>query len=261
MAIEFETKMEKTLSREDVCYVVLKNKTFCLYENVPLYEMDICGRQILEWTKSVCFGGKVIEVEYSIQDNVFDLIRKNVKGDYSVAVVMYADTPLLSKFVMQDIWNIFIKSNERICRLPRGFIMELDALKKGVNMLEIKKIGEMFSREFLPINNLFTYLETQKLMQERILTYHMENGVIFRDSTGVHIDADVEIGAGTIIFPNNFIYDKSEIGEKCVLLPNNTIIASKIGKKCELKGAYIEKSEIENGKIILPYTSIIENNK
>lgn len=260
MALEFETLKEKNISKDDMCYIILKNKAFCLYDDVPLYEMDICGRKILEWTKSACIGNKIFEVEYSIQDNVFDLIRKNVKGGYAVACVLYADTPLLSKVVMQDIWNMFVKSNERICRLPRGFIMEIDALKKGVNMLEIKKIGEMFSREFLPINNLFAYLETQKVMQDRILTYHMENGVIFRDSTGVHIDADVEIGSGTVIFPNNFIYDKSEIGEKCVLLPNNTIIASKIGKKCELKGAYIEKSEIGNGKIIPPFESIIENN-
>ena len=114
MALELETKSEKSISRSDLCFLILKNRSFCLFEDVPLFEMDICGKKILDWTKNSCIGGKVFEVEYSIQDNVFDLIRKNVKGEYSVVCVLYADTPLLSQIVMQDIWNLFVKSNERI---------------------------------------------------------------------------------------------------------------------------------------------------
>lgn len=260
MALDFEVQREKTLSKEDLCYLILKNKSFSLFKDVPIYQMDICGRAIKDWVKDACSGNEIIEKEYSIDDNIFDIIRNEVRTK-SIVCVLYADSPLISKIVLQDIWNMFLSTGESICRLPRGFILEVDALKNGINMLEIKKIGEMFAKEFTPITNLFAYKEVQTIMRERIVAYHMERGVIFRDSTSVHIDAEVEIGSGTIIFPNNYLYSNTRIGKNCVLLPNNTVINSQVGDKCELKGAFIEDSQIENGKLVLPFTCIIENRK
>ncbi len=256
MDTTFQTLTQKTISSKDICYILLKNNVLSLYNSVPAYEMDICGKKIIDWTRSALDGNEVIEVDYTLQDNVFDLVLKHAKNK-SVVCVLYADTPLLTKVVLQDLWNIYTSNGGGVCKLPRGYMIELQSLKKGMSIMDIQKIGEGFAKEFFAVTNLYAYNEVQNIMRDRIVAYHMENGVIFRDSKTVYIDADVEIGEGTIIFPNNYIYDQSEIGKGCVILPNNTIIRSKIGNYCKLNGAYIEQSKIESNAEINAYTRLI----
>lgn len=256
MALKMQTQNVETITKKDVCYIILKNSAFCLYGEVPTYEMDVCGKKIIDWTKNACFGSKIIEVEYSIKDNIFDIVKKHAK-DNAVICVLYADSPLLTQLVLSDVWNMFASSGESICRLPRGFIMQKEALTKPISVLEIKKIAEGFAKEFFAVNNLYAYQEVQNIMRQRIIAYFMERGVVFRDSSSVYIDADCDIAAGVIIFPNNHIYDATKIENGCVLFPNNTIINSTIRSGCDLKGAYIENSDVPNNTIIEAFSKMV----
>ncbi len=49
------------------------------------------------------------------------------------------------------------------------------------------------------------------------------------DPKNTYIEPDVEVGEGTIIYPNNYIKNGTKIGKNCVLLPNNFIEKSVIG--------------------------------
>jgi bifunctional N-acetylglucosamine-1-phosphate-uridyltransferase/glucosamine-1-phosphate-acetyltransferase GlmU-like protein len=259
MSFELETLKEKILSKDNLTYLILKNDEQCVVKDIPSHKMDICGKQILDWTLNACEkSSKIIQATYSMQDNIFDIVRKNIKTA-GVVCVLYADSPLLSTLVLQEIWNQFISSGEKICRLPRGFILETEVLNSGINSLGIKRIGEMYVKEFLSINNLFAYSEAQKIMQQKIIAYHLNNGVIFKDTSSVFVDADAEIGEASIVFPNNSLFGSTKIGKNCILLPNNVIINSSVGDMCELKGAYVEDSKIADGKMILPFTTIIKD--
>ena len=257
MPLELQTERKTTLTKQDLCFIILKNSNFCLYGDVPTYKMDICGKQIIDWTLEACKGNEIIQLEYTMQDNVFDIVKSKAK-DKKVVCVLYADTPLISQIVLHNVWNLFVSSGERICRLPRGFILEVEALKENINILQIKRIAESLSTEFFAVNNLFAYKEVQKIMRERIINYHMENGVVFRDSNSVYIDADCEIAPGVVIFPNNHIYDGSTIASGCVLYPNNTIIASNVEERCVLKGAYIQNSKVTADSVVDAYEKIID---
>ena len=258
MSLKMQAQKVETITKKDVCYIILKNSAFCLYGEVPTYEMDVCGKKIIDWTKNACVGSEIIEVDYNVKDNIFDIVKKHAK-DKAVICVLYADSPLLTQFVLNDVWNMFASSGESICRLPRGFIMQKQALTKPVSILEVKKIAEGFTKEFFAVNNLYAYQEVQSIMRQRIVAYFMEKGVVFRDSASVYIDADCDIESGVIIFPNNHIYADSQIKQGCVLYPNNTIINSTINSNCELKGGYIENSDIQSGTTIPAFSKIINN--
>lgn len=257
MSLKMQTEQSITINKKDVCYIILKNSAFCLYDDVPTFQMDVCGKKIIDWVKNACSGSEVIIVEYSIKDNIFDIVKKTAK-DKEVVCVLYADSPLLTQYTLNDVWNLYASSGENICRLPRGFILKPKALDKPINLLEVKKIADSFNKEFFAVNTLYAYQEVQKIMRQRIVAYFMENGVVFRDCDTVYIDADCEIESGVIIFPNNQIYDASIIKTGAVLYPNNTIINSTIENGCILKGAYIQNSVINKNKTIDAFEKIID---
>ena len=85
-----------------------------------------------------------------------------------------------------------------------------------------------------------------KILQHRINTEHMNNGVTIEDINSTYIYDDVKIGMDTVIHPNTTIKSDVQIGEDCEIGPNSYIregcrLASKvkIGSFVEIKKAII----------------------
>lgn len=61
-------------------------------------------------------------------------------------------------------------------------------------------------------------------------------GVVFASDCGnYYIETDVEVGAGTILYPNVFLFAGTLIGKWCTVYPDVHIIASRIGDEVEIK--------------------------
>ena len=255
MLVDFEIKTQKFITKEDVCYVILKNNQFCLVNNVKAYQMKIGGKMAIDYVKKACNSKEIIEINYSVTDNVFELVKSHCKNK-NVVCVLYADSPLINSSVLQEIWNLFLSSGKGICKLPRGYIMQINTLKEKTNVLDVTKIGEHLARYFIPINNLINFQDVEAKIREQINFYHIENGVVIKDVKNTYIDADVEIGENTIIYPNNYIYGETKIGSNCTIMPNNVIINSEIENDVLLKGAYIENCKIVKGQKVEPFTHI-----
>lgn len=261
MTVEVENEVSKCEYLENVTYLLLKNSNIVFYKDVPAYNMDICGKKIINCVKEACRSNDIILVEYGIEDNIFDIVRSNVKKKKGLLVVLYADSPLLTPFVIKECLSLFLTLNVKICRLPRGYIIDLESFNSGGAVAMPQKIGEIYTNEFIPVNNLYAYKNVQEEMSKRIIAHHIENGVIFRDGNTVQIDFDVKIGKGTVIFPNNYIYSASEIGEDCVLLPNNVVISSTIGANCTLCGAYLKNAQISKKTTIQAFERVEEESR
>jgi bifunctional UDP-N-acetylglucosamine pyrophosphorylase/glucosamine-1-phosphate N-acetyltransferase len=67
--------------------------------------------------------------------------------------------------------------------------------------------------ECLGINTRRELADASRVMRERIVERHLEEGVTFIDPTSVYIDADVRIGRDSIIEPSVVISGPSVIGE------------------------------------------------
>lgn len=118
-------------------------------------------------------------------------------------------------------------------------IMNDKGLKTGAVIVED-------NTEILGINDRIQLEMLTKVLQIRINTEHMKNGVTIEDVNNTYIYDDVEIGMDTIIHPNTIIKSGVSIGEDCEIGPNAYIregckLANKvkIGSFVEIKKAII----------------------
>lgn len=118
-------------------------------------------------------------------------------------------------------------------------IMNKKGLKTGAVVVED-------NTEILGINDRIQLEMLTKVLQMRINTEHMKNGVTIEDVNTTYIYDDVKIGMDTVIHPNTTIKSDVEIGEDCEIGPNSYIregckLANnvKIGNFVEIKKAII----------------------
>lgn len=75
------------------------------------------------------------------------------------------------------------------------------------------------NEEIFGINSKAHLAEATKILNQKIIEKHLENGVTIVDPNSTWISADTEIGADTVIFPSVYITGKNKIGEKCFIGP------------------------------------------
>jgi bifunctional UDP-N-acetylglucosamine pyrophosphorylase/glucosamine-1-phosphate N-acetyltransferase len=110
-----------------------------------------------------------------------------------------------------------------------------DVFKGGLNVkAQCFQDGDVF----LGVNTLKQLESAEKALRCRKRNELRENGVRFIDSSHCYVDSDVEIGEGTVIYPNTFITGKTVIGKNVVI---------------EL-GAQISNSIIEDEAKVLAYS-------
>jgi len=87
--------------------------------------------------------------------------------------------------------------------------------------------------------------------------YWEEKGVKFIDKRHTYIADGVEIGPGTIIYPNCYIEGKTKIGKDAIIEPGSLIRDSFIEDKVTIKAySYIEDSIIRKSAVIGPFARI-----
>lgn len=75
------------------------------------------------------------------------------------------------------------------------------------------------NEEIFGINSRVHLAEATKMLNQKTVYKHMENGVTIVDPNTTWISADTEIGQDTVIFPNVYITGKNKIGGKCYIGP------------------------------------------
>ncbi|MBK9388540.1 MAG: bifunctional N-acetylglucosamine-1-phosphate uridyltransferase/glucosamine-1-phosphate acetyltransferase [Planctomycetes bacterium] len=90
-------------------------------------------------------------------------------------------------------------------------------LARGYPIVPVPCLGG--EREVQGVNSLRELAIAREELQERILTQHLANGVRITAPETAYIDADVEIGRGTLIHPCVVIQHDVKVGEGCAVGP------------------------------------------
>jgi bifunctional UDP-N-acetylglucosamine pyrophosphorylase/glucosamine-1-phosphate N-acetyltransferase len=110
------------------------------------------------------------------------------------------------------------------------------------NNYEVKAVKFPSEIPFLGINTMEQLSEVTSLLKTRKLKQLMIDGVEFLNPQSVHIDHDVEIGIGSVVYPNVTLLGKTIIGEKVTLE----------------SGAFIKNSIVHNNSQILAHSYLDE---
>jgi len=73
--------------------------------------------------------------------------------------------------------------------------------------------------EIFGINSKVHLAQATKMLNQRIINRHLENGVTIVDTDSTWISIDTEIGADTVIYPSVYITGKNTIGKNCKIGP------------------------------------------
>ncbi len=103
--------------------------------------------------------------------------------------------------------------------------------------------------------------ELKREKQRRINLRLLESGVDFVDIEQAYIDENVEIGAGTIIYPCVVIKGETRIGQNCHIGQNSRIEDSNIGDEAVIESSVILKSHVGDQTTIGPFAYLRPDSK
>lgn len=115
-------------------------------------------------------------------------------------------------------------------------------------------------RESMGVNDRVQLAEAERIMQERIRTEHMLQGVTIIDPESTYIELGCSIGQDTVIYPQTIIQTGTVIGEDCVIGPHCRLSNSVIGNGVQVEYSVVIDSEIGNYIQINPF-SVVKNYK
>lgn len=104
------------------------------------------------------------------------------------------------------------------------------------------------NEEIFGINSKAHLAEASRMLNNRIINKHLENGVTIVDPLTTWISDETEIGADTIIYPSVFINGKNTIGKNC-----------KIGPFAHLRGGVEVEDNVRIGNFVEVKKSKISN--
>ncbi len=108
--------------------------------------------------------------------------------------------------------------------------------------------------ELIRVLDRHTLADASVALRNRLVRRHEAAGVSFVLPETTWIDADVRIGADSVIYPGAVLEGQTEIGSECVIGPYTRIVDASIGRGAELKGwNYVARTSIRNHAVLEPY--------
>ena len=107
-----------------------------------------------------------------------------------------------------------------------------------------------------PAVDSLTLLRVQLEARLDECTRFIQAGVQIVDPMTTYLESGVEIGAGTVIYPNTTISGESIVGERCRIGPNSIVADSRIGDEVAVFASIVQSADIEPGVDIGPFSHL-----
>ncbi len=110
------------------------------------------------------------------------------------------------------------------------------------------------SNEIIGINTRKQQSKAEKIVRNRIIEQHLENGVTIIDPDTTFIDSEVEIEQDVTIYPFNYLEGKTKISKNTVINPNCKLENAVIGENTEiLSNTIIKNSSVGSNTNVGPF--------
>lgn len=110
--------------------------------------------------------------------------------------------------------------------------------------------------ETLGINSRSQLAGAEKILRRRKNIELMDKGVTIMDPDSTFIDADVEVGADTVIYPFTWLEGKTTVGSDCQLGPNSRFSDAVIGDNVCAQFTYGHECTVDSGVTMGPYVHL-----
>ncbi|MBC7232744.1 MAG: bifunctional UDP-N-acetylglucosamine diphosphorylase/glucosamine-1-phosphate N-acetyltransferase GlmU [Chloroflexi bacterium] len=145
----------------------------------------------------------------------------------------------------------------RLPRSPKGEYYLTDLVGMAVaegHAVEAIQVEDPL--ETLGVNDRLHLAKVEEVVRQRIRENWMRAGVTLVNPSSIYIDATVQMGQDTVIYPNTYLQGTTRIGSNCLVGPNTIIRDSTIGNDCRLEASVIEGAIVENQVSIGPFAHL-----
>ena len=145
----------------------------------------------------------------------------------------------------------------RIQASPIGEYYLTDLVEIAVaDGLPVKALTLEDADEAIGINTRVHLAEAEAVLRRRINRNWMLGGVTLIEPTSTYIEAQVEIGPDTVIWPNTYLHGATRIGTGCTIGPNVIIRDTHIGDRCQVVFSFMEKALLEDEVEVGPFARL-----
>lgn len=113
--------------------------------------------------------------------------------------------------------------------------------------------------DVMGINDRAELAKARAELQRRILERHMLAGVTIVDPLSAYVDAEVRIGADTVIEPHTHLRGATTIGRGCSIGPNTMLVDSSVGDGTRIIYSIVRDSAIGAAASIGPFAHVRGN--
>jgi bifunctional UDP-N-acetylglucosamine pyrophosphorylase/glucosamine-1-phosphate N-acetyltransferase len=131
-------------------------------------------------------------------------------------------------------------------------VLELIRAKGG----KVNAYMSQAPEEVLGVNSRIQLSAAERIMNRRMLERLMLSGVTILDPQSTHVDADVEIGQDSVIYPSTILRGKTKIGKMCRVGPFTYMYDAQIGNECEIRISQLDTCRVLEKSQIGPYSNI-----
>lgn len=232
--------------------VILRVKYTALGEvwNIPVY-----GKTVEGWV-AAAINAPCVTVDAPAVLDLTEKLAAAVDKSKPVTVVLYCDTPLITKSTVLAAVDKLTKNKLDFVGLARGCVYNTEYMLKTGNLFIREPAG---GGEFQAVTDCESLSMISDNIRRRILRYHANNGVIIYDFNNTHIDCDVVISRGAIVEPYNFLKGKTIVKSGAHILPGNYIENSIIGENTRIDSSRIYDSLVGSGSRVGPFAYLRPN--
>ena len=238
--------------RSNICGIILKVSYPTLEDTSSI---EILGKPMLDWVSFALGESYCGSVVNSDGLPLPVLVRPYLIKESEYTVVLYSDTPLITRKTVLDAVTALKQNDLNALKMTRGYVFRTQYL------LSIDKLPPIspyyFDEE--DFMTAFNYKQIGMLtdaLKNRIISYHLNNGVHFQDPSTTTIGCDVIIGKGVTIGSFNVIRGKTVIKDKARIGDRNTIDGSVIDEGASIESSYVLSGVIGKHSKIGPFAYI-----
>jgi len=217
------------------------------------YNLEVLGNPMFQYVVRACPTVPLcVEFDHQTGD-VFEVVKKHLRNT-EYTLVLYSDTPLVTKSNILNILDFVVTKGLNVCKLTRGWVFKNDYIKR-VDQVYAPSTYYFEEEDFMmavTYKQLYIITETLK---NRIISYHMQNGVYFKSPDTTYIEANVAIDSGVTIDAFTSLAGNTEIGKNVQIGARSTLKDAKVFDGAIIDGALI------NGGIVCENATIKTNAK
>ena len=212
------------------------------------FNIDLLGNPMYQYVVRACPSyPNCLKFDHE-KDTVLGTIKPHLgKSEYTL--VLFADTPLVTKNNILNILDFAKAKGLNVCKLTRGWVFKTEYIKR-VDEIYSPTIYYFQEEDFMVASSYETLSIISDILKNRVITYHMKNGVHFKAPETIYIDANVSIGEGTVIGEFVSLTGDTDIDKNAKILSRSTLKNAKILSGAVVEGARIDGAVVmENAKI------------